>query len=470
MSQLKNITLYTDHQTYDVTPYVMSYQIQTTLTTPYESALISLKIPTHLQGAILPFYRDTGAIDLDAWVTVRDSKDTLDLNPRVIFCGRMSAVSYGETVSDEGLVEASNIELNFSSWLAPLMESQIYLSGKSLLDGHIYDIQDYGRLLKRTLSSVFNRDIGGVLRTLYNELSPSYRFPLTLAGGASLSQIPIIHSKSRAATYAPDRAPLYRGVYGLALNAAQIRPTGAPWSILSSFFDVDPSLIELFPTLEPAHARGPISDFMGSTPVIVYRLKPFIFGALRSQSIDPNAPANQEHARNIETLLTADEILEIGVSLNAQDRINSVYVDSPLNESRGIEAFGLVGTPTLERDDIARNGLRMYRGQWPFFPQGAQTKSSSLSREINYTIEIIDRLTRGAHRYMSGTLRTVFRPDLRPGLWLRVQYPQAHRGDLIVYLETITHSVSVDLNGVEIRRSTLNFTRAFFNSEEPHHD
>ena len=461
---MSEVILYTDERTYDVTPFTTSFQIQLSLTAPYEQALIELMIPAHLQHELIPFYEETGAIDLDTWVVIREN---IELKKRAIFCGRLSAVSYGVSANEEGLVEAAPLQLNFTTWLAPLIESQIYLSATPLINGHIYEIQSYGRLLQSTLSSVFENNIGEVLRTVYNHLSPAYRFPKTLAGGARLSSVPIISSRARAEQYAPERAHLYRGIYGLALNATQIRPTGAPWSILSSFFDVDPTLIELFPSLEPAHVTGSLSDFLDATPVIMYRLKPFIFGRLTNQSIDPNAPSVQEHAQTVERIITANEIIRLDLSVNAQDRINSAYVETPLNEQRGIDAFGLIGSPSLNREDIEQNGLRMYRGQWPFFPQGRSTPQRSLKREIDYIISIVNTITINNHRYLQGSLTIAQRPDLRAGLWVKVEYPQVHQ-HLIVYIETVTHTTQV-IDQLTTRRSSISFTRGFYQGGE-HHD
>jgi len=401
------VTLYTDERAYEITEYTTAIDLQEMITAPYHQAQITLQIPLHEQSEALPYYEDTGAIDLDSWLVVSEQVDGAR---RAIFLGRLSAVSYGvEALSEPdlaGMVAAPEINITAGSFIAPLTESQVYLSGKPLLSGHIYELKAFGRLLKRVLSRVSSSDVGSVLRALYNEFSPHYRLPETLAGGAKLSALPVIHSQARAQQYAPERAPLFRSVFGRAINAAQVRPTGAPWSILSSFFDVDPSLIELYPSLEPAHASGEVSDFLGSTPVIIYRLKPFIFEALSSQGVDPNAPAQQEHAARLARIIPADEIIRLGVS-----------------ESRGVEAFGLVGTPTLDREDIERAGLRMYRGQWPFFPQGRASAQGSLNREVQYTIEIVDRLTRGAHRYLQGTANTAQRLDIRAGMWVKFETP-----------------------------------------------
>jgi hypothetical protein len=468
------VTLYTDERAYEITKYTTAIDLQEMITAPYHQAQITLQIPLHEQSEALPYYEDTGAIDLDSWLVVSEWIEREGVE-RAIFLGRLNAVSYGiEALSDPdlaGLVASPEINITAGSFIAPLTESQVYLSGKPLLSGHIYELKSFGRLLKRVLSRVLSSDVGSVLRALYNEFAPHYRLPETLAGGAQLSALPVIHSQARAQQYAPERAPLFRSVFGRAINAAQVRPTGAPWSILSSFFDVDPSLIELYPSLEPASVSGEVSDFLGCTPVIIYRLKPFIFEALSSQGVDPNAPAQQEHAARLARIITADEIIRLGVSANAQDRVNSVYVDTPFNESRGVEAFGLVGTPTLDREDIERAGLRMYRGQWPFFPQGRASKAGSLNREVQYTIEIVDRLTRGAHRYLQGTANTAQRLDIRAGQWVKFETP-AHDETryFCAYVETISHSTRALSGGVITRRSTLSLTRGFYTTGEPAHD
>ncbi len=468
------VTLYTDERSYTLTDYTTMIDLQEMITAPYHQAQITLQIPLHEQSEALPYYEDTGAVNLDAWLIVSEWIEREGVE-RAVFLGRLSAVSYGiEALSDPdlaGLIASPEITLTAGSFIAPLIESQVYLSGKPLLSGHVYSLKPFGRLLKGILSRVLRSDVGSVLRALYNEFSPHYRLPKTLAGGAKLSALPVIHSQARARQFAPERAPLFRSVFGRAVNAAHIRPTGAPWSILSSFFDVDPSLIEFYPSLEPAHGQGEISSFLGATPVIMYRLKPFIFGSLKSQGVDPNAPSQQEHAASLSRIITADEIISLGVSANAQDRVNSVYVDTPLNQSRGVEAFGLVGTPTFDREDIERAGLRMYRGQWPFFPQGRANKANSLNREVQYTIEIVDRLTRGSHRYLQGTAHIAQRLDIRAGMWLKFQTP-AHDETryLCAYVETVSHSTRALEGGVITRRSSLSLTRGFYTTGEPVHD
>jgi hypothetical protein len=465
------IKLYTDEEIFDISKYTTSAQVELGLFAPYQSAMIDCQIPLEMIPHALPHHKDTATIDLDAWVVV---SDTVEATERAIFLGRLTAISYGVEASSAkesaGLISAPLISITAQSFLAPLSESQLYLSAKQRLSGHIYDVNDYGRLLQRAIKSAFNtsRNVGSVLRTLYTQLSAPYRLPKTLAGGASLDAIPIIHSRARAEQFAPERAKLFRSVFGLALNASHVRPTGAPWSALTALFDADPSIIELYPSLEPQSVDGQISKALGSTPVIMYRLKPFIFERLKNQEVDPEAPQAQEHARNVEILISAHEIVKVGYSVRSQDRINGAYVDTPLNASRGVDPFGILGRPTLDREDIERAGLRLYRGQWPFLPTGRATKATSLNRELQYIIGLVDNITRDNHRYITGTATIKQRLDIKAGQWVKLQIRGPQTSELLVcYVETVTHRTSAYSNSVIERRSTLSFTRGFYQRGEP---
>ena len=200
----------------------------------------------------------------------------------------------------------------------------------------------------------------------------------------------------------------------------------------------------------------------------MYRLKPFIFERLNNQEVDPEAPQVQEHARNVETLISAHEIVKVGYSVRSQDRINGAYVDTPLNASRGVDPFGILGRPTLDREDIERAGLRLYRGQWPFLPTGRGTKATSLNRELQYIIGLVDSITRDNHRYITGTATIKQRLDIRAGQWVKLQIRGPQTSELLVcYVETVTHRTSAYSNSVIERRSTLSFTRGFYQRGEP---
>jgi hypothetical protein len=467
------IRLYTDDFEYDITQYCTDAQVQIGLYAPYQTAQIGARIPYEMVRVALPHYLDTGAIDLDTWIMISDHIEH-EGTERAIFLGRISAVAYGIEAHSEkelaGLVTAPMISISAQSFLAPLIESQLYLSAKQSLSGHIYDVRSYGQLLQRSIKSAFNqsRNVGSVLRTLYGHLARPYRLPRTLAGGATLDAIPIIHTRARAREFAPERETLFRSVFGLALNASHVRPTGAPWSVLTALFDADPSIIELYPSLEPQSASGAVSKATGSTPVIMYRLKPFVFNRINNQEVDPEAPQVQEHARGVNLKISAHEIIRVGYSIKSADRTNGAYVDTPLNASRGVDPFGILGRPTLDREDIDRAGLRLYRGQWPFIPTGRSTAPSALNRELQYIIGLVDQITRDNHRYLTGTATIKQRLDIRAGQWIKLEIRGPETTELLIcYIETVTHRTIIYPTSVIEKRSTLSFTRGFFQRGEP---
>lgn len=467
------IQLYTDDHEYDITQYCTDAQVQIGLYAPYQTAQIGARIPYEMVRTALPHYLDTGAIDLDTWIMISDHIEH-EGTERAVFLGRISAVTYGIEAHSEkelaGLVTAPLISISAQSFLAPLIESQLYLSAKQSLSGHIYDVKSYGQLLQRSIKSAFNqsRNVGSVLRTLYGHLARPYRLPKTLAGGATLDAIPVINTRARAREFAPERETLFRSVFGLALNASHVRPTGAPWSVLTALFDADPSIIELYPSLEPQSVSGAISTAIGSTPVIMYRLRPFVFNRINNQEVDPEAPQVQEHARGVNLKVSAHEIVRVGYSIKSADRINGAYTDTPLNASRGVDPFGVLGRPTLDREDIDRAGLRLYRGQWPFIPTGRSTAPSALNRELQYIIGLVDQITRDNHRFMTGTATIKQRLDIRAGQWLKLEIKGPETTELLIcYVETVTHRTIIYPTSVIEKRSTLSFTRGFFQRGEP---
>tara|TARA_Y100000114_G_scaffold81963_1_gene75671 strand:- start:3479 stop:4873 length:1395 start_codon:yes stop_codon:yes gene_type:complete len=461
---------------FDLTEYCVSVQVEIGINAPYQSASVDIKVPLELIRDVLPHYEETATIDLDTWIVISDHIEHEGVK-RAVFLGRLTAVSYGveadNTIESAGIISTPLISITAQSFIAPLIESQLYLSAKQELKGHIYEVNSYGRLLKRATSSAFKNktNVGKVLKTLYDTLSNPYRLPETLAGGKSLDAVPVIFSRQRAETFAPQRSELYRHVFGLAINASHIRPTGAPWSALTALFDADPSIIELFPSLEPQSTKGAISTALGSTPVIIYRLKPFIFETPMNQEVDPDSAQVQEHARNVKVLVTSSEIITIGFSVNSTDRINGVYIDTPLNASRGVDPFGILGRPIIDRDDVSRAGLRLYRGQWPFLPVGRNSQARSFTRQIQHIISLVNQIVRDQHRYINGTATTRQRLDINAGQWIKLEITGPHTHEyLICYVETITHRSTVHQDSVIEKRSMISFTRGFYRTGEPKND
>ena len=240
-----SIKIYTDTEVYDVTPYTTDYQIQLSVMSPYEKANISLRIPYDLEEKKLPF--DHAAFDVNSWIVIKE-------NDVAVFWGKVSAASYGLKTDEQEptLVIGDVIRLTCSSWINALQQGQVYLSGVSVgLNGHVFDLNTWSSKLKGILTAPFVfRNVGAVLRNLYNYLTPYYRLPKKLAGGAKLSSIPVVYNQSTAAKFAPQRKSFHRSIFGMAVNSAQNPiPRGTAWSLIQSSFDPDPNLIELFPSL-----------------------------------------------------------------------------------------------------------------------------------------------------------------------------------------------------------------------------
>jgi len=458
------INIYTDSKIYDITNYTTQYNVQLSVMSPYESAQVEVRVPYNLEHEILPF--KGAAYDLNSWLVIKEESVA-------IFWGRVTDTSYGLVVEGEeapALVAGDVIRLTCQSWVSVLQQGQISLSGKLVgAPNHIFNLKSWAAKLKGILSAPFqNRNVGGVLRKLFNYFAPNYRLPKTLAGGTDLSAIPVVYDKRSSNEYASERTAYHRSVFGLAINVAQNPlPRGTAWNMITSCFDIDPNLVELFSSLEPAIAKkGTLTNALGATPVLIYRMKPFDFGLKH-----PPEAASEEvhHALETNLYIRAGEILNVGLSVSDSDRVNAVYVDTPLNESRGVEAFGLVGRPRLDLDDIDKAGLRMYRGQWPFFPTGKLSKNTSLNNAVQYVVDLCYLTMINTHLYTRGTITIHQRLDLKAGQWVKLELKHPiTQHDLFCYIENISHSTRVLVNGDIERRSTLSIVRGFYSGEDHH--
>ena len=451
------LVLYTDDTTHDVTLFTRSLMLTRSIRAPYEQLRAELQIPAEHRD-ILPL-SSTGVIDLDLWGVLMEGE-------RALFVGRLQNTSSGlEVVTDEregGIIRSRPIQLSFGSWLTPLIEGEIYLTGQGQVEGHILDLAAFGRRFRALSHNLLStRNVGQVLDNWWSELSPSYRLPKTLLNGISLLQFGNVAIDQDFLQ--TDRKHVQRNVFGLALNAAgKIGGGNTAWGLIRSIFDVEPNLIELFCTLEHA-ADQPLEII----PTIIYRIKPFIVGEIPTEagaSVDGSVQS-MASIQEVATDLDSDQIISVDFSQNSEDRVNAVYLNTPLTPSRGVELFGLAGDPQIDRDDIERAGLRLYRGSWPFFPQGKSTdgKSQGFTSEIQYLIDLAAVIVGEDHRYVSGAIK--IRGDFRliAGGWLAV--PVGVYGEnetLFVYAETITHQIYIDDQGVIIHRTNIEFTRGHY--------
>lgn len=448
---------YTDTERRELTHYLTAISIESSINAPYHRASLSLKSTPKLERLLLP-QTPQGTAGLDLWILVTEE---LDAQERALFIGPAQEISRTLRATESAALTTDTLTLTASSPLAHMMSAAIYLSGRPQgIDGHINTLKTWGGTMRELFRAPFqNNNVGAVFERIYNKLAPPYRFPTLL--GADLSQIPVIYSAERARQYTPTQAPLFRSIHGLAVNVVSqaTNTSGSPWQILAGAFDVDPNLVELFYTLEPA-TKGPLSQKIGATPAIIYRFKPYIFGQVNAPAGVNAANEQTQNAAKTPHKMTANEIIYLSTTQSDQDRTNAAYVDTPLTISRGVESFGLLANPALNREDIDRAGLRMYRANWPFFPP--RGTAENMAPHTRYLVAIASTITGQAHQYARAQASTAYRPDLRAGLWLKLQITE--RRALVAYIETVSHNLS--MSGATLtRRSQLTLARAFYIEE-----
>lgn len=447
--------LYTDTARHDLTRYLTSLTLTRSISAPYASAELVLATDAHRPPPYLTT-TTTGAPSLDAWAVISDDEG------RALHIGPLVNISESIMRGGEGTLSRT-LRLSIASPLHTLERATIALSAKSVNAAGVYDLKAWGPRLRALIKAPFSSNqIGAVLARTYDTLAATYRLPLTLANGATLDAIPVIYSETRAQRYAPERAADLRSVHGLAVNSISTaaNPQGSPWGLLSSSFDVEPNMIELFYSLEP-HTRGPVSRALGgATPCLIYRLKPFIEGRVSSNAAASIDAINEETRQAARTphRIPAAQVISYQAQTSDADRINGVYLDSPFTASQGVETFGLTISPSIDSDDTRRAGLRLYKARWPFFPPKA--RGQSIASHLAYVQDIAAAIIGQAHRYSRASLSTAYRPDLRAGLWISAELPHAR---LIGYLESVSHNVDIEpQSGALMRRSNLTLTRCFY--------
>lgn len=427
------IFAHTDEKITELTPFVTRFKRSHSLSAPFETLSCALKLPENTE--ILP-RSSTGEIDLDMWIVLRNNEGDL------LFVGPLDSVSRGiralTGTAPDGQIITNEVLLNCSSWVSVMMSGQVVLNGSSVLglEGHVYTLQNWREEFRTLLrGSVQSGEIGSVLAKLWRLLAEPYRFPKTFANGATFgASVEVAFNTTTARELAVERVKNIDPVEGIAINAqAQGIPRGTAWSILSSIFDIDPNLVELFSGVE-------LPRFGGARPVLHYRMRPFDGGY-------------QAPTKNI----TLTEITEIGYSQSDGDRINGCWLDNPLVSSEGIEAFGLGGSPQFEEADIEKRGLRIYRGNWPFFPK---KDSVSVRSQMQALIDKAGRMLLGGHKYSDGTISTRHRPDIRAGEWVQIDglSPKPY----LCYVLTAVHSVRAESRGQIHASSDFSFMRGSF--------
>lgn len=445
-----NARLYTETQQRDLTPFVVSINTTNTTRAPYQRATLNLKIPFKLIKDVIPLRNNT--YDLDAWIILKDEGDCF-------FFGKTSGMNTGITVKEEGLHETIPFSISVESFLYPMMTGQTFLSGLNVgLDGHIFDLKAWGPTLSNIMTAPFEtRHVGKVFETLFHELSHYYKIPPTIAENTTLEAVKIVYDRQSALKHAPKREGLHKSVLGLAINAQNAIARGTAWNLVSNPFDADPTIIELFPSLEdvePNEDLKPIERALNKKLTILYRFRP-----LQIESVE-GSPASETYEDPFKKAYHIDQTLITSFSIGHTDtdRINAVYIDTPLNQSRSLELFNLIGRPILNKEDIEKNGLRLYKANYPFFPIGKKDQDTPAGF-IQYLIDVVGSIALNTHHFFNGNLTAKYLKDIQPGSWIYVRI-EGH--SFLAYAEEIKHQINVNKHGLQTRRTSIQFTRGFF--------
>ena len=456
--------LYSDDRILDLAPFLD--QLILNRSTSDEGADLRCRVPWGMLS--------DQDLSLDWWLLLRRAEQGIE-GP-ALFLGRVVSISWGVRAATgeapEGGHVAIPVIIRAESWLSPMKRGQIYLSGRGVgAPGHVYDLRSWGPAMREILSAPFtSNNVGEVLNKLFNRFAPHYRLPSTIAGGASFKSLPVVYSPETARHFSRDRAGSYRGVYGVAINTAQAAfPGGAsPFGLIQAIFGADLNLVELFPCTEPIEIPGGrVSPTIGGIPSLIFRLKPFISGRLDTRAASSAQVAQEQTsgAAALARVVPLDAVIELNLTPDDANRINFVYMDTPASQSRGIDGFGLYGSPRLDLEDIKRNGLRPFRGSWPFFPRGSRSAGPTIKDQIQAVIDLAAAIVGQSHRFLTGSLLLAYDPELLQGEWLRLPSPGGSEGDLVVYAEGIQHMITVLPNGAITARSRVQFVRGFYGVE-----
>jgi hypothetical protein len=381
------------------------------------------------------------------------------------------------------------VQLRAVSWFARMGRARIVVSGVThtgFPPGTYYDVETWGRFLDPYLGDLAQATgPGAALAGIWPALG-TLELPASLGGGRLGDEIPVVWDRETCATWAPLRLPQQERVPGIAISAlASVLPRGSVLQWVQGSFAVEPRLIELFPTLDFPSYRDPVGGVLaedsafdvraaaarvlspsalgralgGAQPVLLYRWRPFSLAPINSSTAAAvrarkgGGPVGVPAAERLAALtgasttygqdpvgledcartqwgtFAADEIHALTVSWQDQDRVNGVYVKTPV--APGGDLFhGAVGEPVLDALDVRRHGLRMIDLEFPFLTPDQYIADTGGPSYQEIATALVDR---GFHIaacsdtvfYGRAEVSTAYRPWLRQGVWVDLELPAA---------------------------------------------
>jgi len=195
-----------------------------------------------------------------------------------------------------------------------------------------------------------------------------------------------------------------------------------------------------------------------------------------------------------------DEVVSTQMGWNDNARVNLTFGNWSAASLDEPSHYGLTGTPIVpDTTTIKRHGLRVYAMRWPFFQKGGESgvgkaagavataakaaaiaaaatgsptaaavasgvanvaetiKNVTLIDYNNAIIEMAWMMAGDGQRWCSGSLGGLYKPQVKPGHWGRVNFQDA---TLTFYIEAVSHAITVDQSSGHVRKdTTVRFSR-----------
>lgn len=562
---------------------------------PYESLQISFRF-THREGD--PNFQTvmTGPNGYGAGIGVPATNDWLvlktfereeqelnsSLDMQTVFFARVHSAR-GEMRVDPstGAIDKSLLHVQAEGFMDFLARNHV-LVGLVPTQGTMFNLKDWidvkSQIIEEALNENLNEIVGKRFRTLFKYMG-KVKLPESLSGGQTLgNSVTVVFNQNASNRVNGEHhrrnvepVPGYRiqGIQNLDPSS------GSALDLLLGSFMADPSMMEIFPSIE-THSASPSktnlnrSLAVGGTSLnpkacVIIRMKPWRPEGITSfaqraaslvtniAQIDSGAYADDyfknavlneakilaesisETVISEETLSSAQsrafnklanigqhlpgdlfnkatwpesagaigdetmhfiepsEIYSLTYEQNDAAHVNTVSARGHRQAASQLEfASAFMGLPFTNTTDIQEQGVRYYRPEWPFF----HIKFGDDS-EINDTVDERDfiravataalQIHAAASRFLSGSIQMSYRPDLKVGMCFRAgaevdsigehktdfnkeplpSSGQRQEGQLIGYIEEITHSIVALRDGGMRADTTIKYTRGLFNENRP---
>ena len=255
---------------------------------------------------------------------------------------------------------------------------------------------------------------------------------------------------------------------------------------------------------------------LGSQPVLIYRLKPWLLRALDHMLMEELEAGQIKPLPQVVADLTgrdttygqdpvkpflptkagtykwsAEQVIDVRMTCDDQERINAVHVRSPVQPTTAVESYGLFATPSYARQDIDRHGLRLMDLDWGFLtPYGREAPVDfDFDDEVTFVDEAtekekLDAFNQIVYAMLANNfdalefgrcqVTTKFRPHAGCGHWALIDLPpdlqyekEGSGAGLSGYIEEITHSLTAAPDGTVKRDTSFTLSRVDLSSATP---